>query len=257
MTTETYLPGERSSVDSDWSLLSWVASVDHKRIGLMYILLAVVFLGVGGLEAILIRIQLAVPNNTFLSPELFNQLFTMHGTTMVFLVGMPVFSGFGNYLIPLMIGAKDVAFPRLNAMSFWMLPFGAFLLYYSFLTGAAPNAGWFSYAPLSSKAYSSLPGIDYWILGVAVMGIGSIAGAINITATVICCRAEGMSLQRVPLFVWIMFMQAILILITIPPLNSALAMLFIDRWLDASFFQPAQGRIGGTVAALLLDLWSP
>ncbi len=234
-------PAKTTTLESPWGLLSWVASVDHKRVGLMYILLAVFFLVVGGCEALLIRVQLAVPNGTFLSPQMFNQLFTMHGTTMVFLVGMPVFTGFSNFMVPLMIGAKDVAFPRLNAMSFWMLPFGAVLLYFSFLTGSAPDAGWFSYAPLSTKPYSLLPGVDCWILGLAVMGIGSIAGAINIVATVICCRAPGMSLQRVPLFVWIMFMQAILIVITIPPLNSALALLLIDRWLEGSFFEPARG----------------
>ena len=222
-------------------LFSWIASVDHKQIGVMYMLLALFFLLVGGFEAVLIRIQLARPNNTFLSPQMFNQLFTMHGTTMVFLVGMPVFSGFANYLVPLMIGARDVAFPRLNAMSFWMLPFAGGLLYFSFLTGSAPDAGWFAYAPLSTKAYSSLPGLDYWVLGLIVAGIGSIAGAINIVATVLCCRATGMSLQRVPLFVWIMLMQSILIVITIPPLNSALALLFADRWLDAAFFQPERG----------------
>lgn len=241
MSTEVVQQYETAKADSNWGLLSWFASVDHKRIGLLYMLLAVFFLVIGGVEALLIRVQLAVPNNTFLSPQFFNQLFTMHGTTMVFLVGMPVFTGFANYLIPLMIGAKDVAFPRLNAMSFWMLPFGAVLLYWSFLTGSAPDAGWFSYAPLSTKPYSSLPGVDYWIISLAVMGIGSVAGAINIAATVICCRAPGMSLQRVPLFVWIMLMQAILILITIPPLNSALAMLLIDRWLGAAFFEPARG----------------
>ncbi len=222
-------------------LFSWVCSVDHKRIGMMYILLAVVFLLIGGLEALLMRVQLSVPNNSFVTPQMYNQLFTLHGTTMVFLVGMPVFTGFSNFIVPLMIGAKDVAFPRLNALSFWMLPFGGALLYFSFFTGSAPDAGWFSYAPLSTKPFSSLPGVDYWIIGLAVMGIGSISGAINIVATVICCRAPGMSLQRLPLFAWIMFMQAILIVITIPPLNSALAMLLIDRWLGAAFFEPARG----------------
>lgn len=241
MTTELVEQQARPTPESAWGLMSWVASVDHKRIGLMYILLAIFFLVVGGCEALLLRVQLAVPRNDFLSPQMFNQLFTMHGTTMVFLVGMPVFTGFSNFLVPLMIGAKDVAFPRLNAMSFWMLPFGGGLLYFSFFTGSAPDAGWFAYAPLSTKPYSSLPGVDYWILGLAVMGIGSIAGAINIAATVLCCRAPGMSLQRVPLFVWIMFMQAILIVITIPPLNSAIALLLIDRWLDAAFFEPARG----------------
>ncbi len=227
--------------DSRRNLFSWICSVDHKRIGIMYMLLAVFFLLVGGFEALLIRAQLAVPKNDLVSPQMFNQLFTLHGTTMIFLVGMPVFTGFSNFIVPLMIGAKDVAFPRLNAMSFWMLPFGATLLYFSFFTGSAPDAGWFSYAPLSTKPFSSLPGVDYWIIGLAVMGIGSISGAINIVATVMCCRAPGMSLQRVPLFVWIMFMQAILIVITIPPLNSAISMLLIDRMLGAAFFEPARG----------------
>ncbi len=241
MTTQVIDQLDAPARGASWRLWSWVTSVDHKRIGVLYILFAVFFLVIGGLEAVLMRIQLATPNNTFLSPQLFNQLFTMHGTTMVFLVGMPVFTGFSNYLVPLMIGAKDVAFPRLNAMSFWMLPFGAFLLYFSFLTGSAPDAGWFSYAPLSTKPYSLGPGIDYWIIGLVVTGIGSIAGAINIVATVLCLRAPGMSLQRVPLFVWIMLMQAMLILITIPPLNSALALLCVDRWLEASFFEPIRG----------------
>ena len=259
MTAELISRRQRESAEreSPWGLMSWVASVDHKRVGIMYLLLATFFLVIGGGEAILIRIQLAVPNNTFLSPQLFNQLFTMHGTTMVFLVGMPMFSGFANYLVPLMIGARDVAFPRLNAMSFWMLPFGGMLLYFSFLTGSAPDAGWFAYAPLSTKAYSSLPGVDCWILGIAVMGIGSVAGAINIVATVLCCRAPGMSLQRVPLFVWIMLMQSLLIIITIPPLNAAISLLLIDRSLDAAFFQPCAWRLGSVVAALLLDVRSP
>lgn len=241
MSAELVGQSESIHTGTSWGLLSWLSSVDHKRIGILYILLAVFFLIVGGLEAVFIRIQLATPNNTFLSPQLFNQLFTMHGTTMVFLVGMPVFTGFSNYLVPLMIGAKDVAFPRLNAMSFWMLPFGGFLLYFSFLTGSAPNAGWFAYAPLSTKPYSLGPGVDYWIVGLVVMGIGSVAGAINIVATVLCMRAPGMSLQRVPLFVWIMLMQAMLIVITIPPLNSALALLSVDRWLEAAFFEPSRG----------------
>ncbi|MCH2178395.1 MAG: cytochrome c oxidase subunit I [Mariniblastus sp.] len=239
--TDPLLKPDSHETKPDWGLMSWICSVDHKRIGIMYMLLAVFFLLVGGFEALLIRVQLATPMNDFVSPQMYNQLFTLHGTTMIFLVGMPVFTGFSNFIVPLMIGAKDVAFPRLNAMSFWMLPFGGALLYFSFFTGSAPDAGWFSYAPLSTRPFSSLPGVDYWIIGLAVMGIGSISGAINIVATVMCCRAPGMSMQRVPLFVWIMFMQAILIVITIPPLNSAIAMLLIDRWLGAAFFEPARG----------------
>lgn len=233
------LPADRGSAYT--TLLSWVTTVDHKRIGILYILTATFFLCVAGFEAILMRIQLAVPNNTFLSPDVFNQTFTMHGTTMIFLVGMPVLVGFANYFVPLMIGARDVAFPRLNAMSYWMVPFGGIVLYYSFFTGEAPDAGWFSYAPLSTTPYNLQDGVNYWIIGLAVLGVGSVAGSINMFATVICLRAPGMSLQRVPLFVWMSLMTAILTILALPALNSALAMLMIDRWLGAAFFEPARG----------------
>ncbi|MHB8647492.1 MAG: cbb3-type cytochrome c oxidase subunit I, partial [Thermomicrobiales bacterium] len=147
-------------VESDEGLLSWVASVDHKQIGIMYLLATFFFFCLGGLEAELMRVQLARPENHFLSPQAYNQLFTMHGTTMVFLVVMPMLIGFGNYLVPLMIGARDMAFPRLNALSFWLLIFGGLLLYYSFIGGGAPDAGWFSYAPLSERAFSFTSGLD-------------------------------------------------------------------------------------------------
>lgn len=227
--------------NANQTLLSWVSTVDHKRIGILYILTAVFFLAIGGFQALLMRIQLALPNNDFLSPSQFNQLFTMHGTTMVFLVGMPVLVGFANYLVPLMIGARDVAFPRLNAMSYWLLPCGGFLLYYSFLTGEAPDAGWFSYTPLSTKPFNLMPGIDYWIIGLLCLGCGSIAAAINIFVTVLSLRAPGMSLQRVPLFVWMAWMTSILTILALPALNAALAMLLIDRALGSSFFEPARG----------------
>ncbi len=178
--------------DKDRSpLLEWFSSVDHKQIGILYICTALFFLLTGGLEAVVMRIQLIIPNNTFVGPQLFNQLFTMHGTTMVFLVGMPLITGFANYLVPLMIGASDVAFPRLNAFGFWLVPLGGILLHYSFLTGSAPNAGWFSYAPLSEKAYTSLQGVDYWLIALLVLGIGSVSSAINLIATIIVCRARG------------------------------------------------------------------
>jgi cytochrome c oxidase subunit I len=227
--------------DARRGLLGWVSTVDHKRVGVMYIATAIFFFVVGGLEALVIRLQLFFPRNDLVSPEVFNQLFTMHGTTMVFLVGMPVLVGFANYLVPLMIGARDVAFPRLNALSFWLVPCGGFLLHWSMLTGSAPDAGWFAYAPLSTKPYSSLPGVDFWILGLLVLGIGSVAAALNIIATVLCLRTPGMSMQRVPLFVWMALVTAILTILAIPALNSALAMLLVDRWLDAAFFQPARG----------------
>ena len=153
-------------------LLGWVATVDHKRIGILYLLTSLVFFAAGGIEALLMRIQLARPNNNFLSPGAFNQIFTMHGTTMIFLVAMPALTGMANYLVPLMIGAKDVAFPRLNALSLWLLAFGGLLLYFSFIAGGAPAAGWFSYAPLSEKPYSSTTGVDYYAIWSARLGIG-------------------------------------------------------------------------------------
>jgi heme/copper-type cytochrome/quinol oxidase subunit 1 len=154
-------------------LLSWVATVDHKRIGILYLVTTFGFFLVGGVEALLIRLQLAVPNNTFLKPETFNQLFTMHGTTMIFLVVMPALIGFANYFVPLMIGARDMAFPRLNTMSYWLLIFGGLLLHFSVLTGAAPAAGWFSYAPLSETPFSSSTGLDYWIMASAAWRVRS------------------------------------------------------------------------------------
>jgi cytochrome c oxidase subunit 1/cytochrome c oxidase subunit I+III len=223
------------------SLLGWLSSVDHKQIGLLYICTALIFLLVGGLEAVAIRVQLAIPNNTLIGPRLFNQMFTMHGTTMVFLVGMPILTGFANYFIPLMIGARDVAFPRLNAFGYWLVPCGGFLLHYSFLTGSAPNAGWFNYAPLSERAYSSLPGVDYWLIALLVLGIGSVSAAINLIVTIAICRAPGMSLQRVPLFVWVMFITSMLVVLAIPALNSALVLLLIDRTLGSAFFDPSRG----------------
>jgi hypothetical protein len=146
-------------------LLRWIASVDHKQIGIMYIIAALIFFVVGGIEAMALRMQLARPENNLISPELYNQLFTLHGTTMVFLVGMPILIGFGNYLVPLQIGAHDMAFPRLNALGLWLLIFGGLLMYYSFFIGSAPDQGWFSYTPLAEQPYTSHPGPDYWALG--------------------------------------------------------------------------------------------
>src|SRR5580700_4429770 len=171
----------------------WLTTVDHKKIGLMYIAYALVFLIIGGVEATLMRIQLAIPNNHFVSPQVFNQLFTMHGTTMVFFVGMPILFGFGNYLIPLMIGARDMAFPRLNAFSFWISAFGGLLLYFSYLGGSglygfgsAPDVGWWAYAPLTMRAFSPGHSTDYWTLAILLSGFGSIGTAINIIATILC-----------------------------------------------------------------------
>ena len=152
--------------------LAWLSTVDHKRIGVLYMLTALVFFIIGGVEALFIRLQLAVPNNDFLHPDTFNKLFTLHGTTMIFLVAMPALFGFVNYVLPLQVGARDMAFPRLNAFGFWCVPFGGILLHFSILAGGAPAVGWFSYAPLSETPYSSTPGIDYWAVALFVLGLG-------------------------------------------------------------------------------------
>src|ERR1700727_3136040 len=176
-------------------IYEWLTTVDHKKIGLMYICYALLFLVIGGFEAVLMRIQLAIPNNHFVSPQVFNQLFTMHGTTMVFFMGMPILFGMGNYLVPLMSGARDMAFPRLNAFSFWISAFAGFLLYFSFIggdglygAGSAPDVGWFAYAPLTAKAFSRGHSSDYWTIGVLLSGVGSIGTALNIVTTVISMR---------------------------------------------------------------------
>jgi len=192
-------------------LHGWAITVDHKRLGIMYILSGLVFFVVAGLEATAMRMQLIRPLNDFLTPQGFNQMFTMHGTTMVFPVGMPVLLGFGNFLIPLMIGARDMAFPRLNAFGFWLFLFGGALLYFSWLggdglygAGGAPDVGWFAYSPLTSKTFSRGNSTDYWILGIMVSGFGSMTTAINFMATILCMRCPGMTLMRMPLLVWMM-----------------------------------------------------
>ncbi len=233
-------PG-RLDHENDGGALGWIATVDHKRIGALYLLTSLFFFGLGGVEALLIRLQLARPNAHLLSAEAFNQIFTMHGTTMIFLVVMPALVGFANYFVPLMIGARDMAFPRMNALSYWLFPCGGLLLHFSLLAGGAPSAGWFSYAPLSETPYSSTMGTDYWIFALLVLGIGSVTGAINLIATVITLRAPGLTIRRLPLFVWMTFVTAVLIVLALPVLNAALAMLIIDRRLDVHFFQANGG----------------
>jgi cytochrome c oxidase subunit 1 len=231
----------------EW-LHEWVITVDHKRLGILYILYSIFFLLVAGAEAIFIRVQLAIPNNHFLSAQVYNRFFTMHGTTMVFLVGMPFLFGFANYIIPLQIGARDMAFPRLNAFSFWLTAFGGLLLYYSFLGGGglygvgnAPDVGWFAYAPLTSRAFSPGHATDYWALSLIVSGFGTLGTAINIIATVISMRCKGMTLTRMPLFAWLLLVVSALTLVTITPLTAAQFMLLIDRYLGGHFFDTQSG----------------
>ncbi len=222
-------------------LLSWVSSVDHKQIGIMYLLSAGFFFLVGLTEALIMRTQLIRPENNWLSPDTYNQVFTMHGTTMIFLVVVPSLLGFAMYFIPLMIGARDMAFPRLNAFGFWITVAGGLLLYFSIVAGGAPAAGWFAYAPLTEKAYSFSPGEDYWALALLAVGVGTVASAINIVVTVITLRAPGMTMRRLPLFVWMTFVNGFLIILAMPALNAALVMLLADRQLNALFFQPQAG----------------
>ncbi len=221
--------------------LSWVSSVDHKQIGIMYLLSAGLFFCVGLAEALTMRTQLIRPENHWLSPDTYNQIFTMHGTTMIFLVIVPSLLGFSMYFVPLMIGARDVAFPRLNAFGFWITFLGGLMLYFSFAAGGAPAAGWFAYAPLTEKAYSFSPGEDYWALALLAVGVGTVAAAINIIVTVGTLRVPGMTMRRLPLFVWMTFVNSFLIILAIPALNAALVMLLADRQLQALFFQPQAG----------------
>src|SRR5215475_9877094 len=240
-------------------LHEWVMTVDHKRLGILYILLALFFLVVGGLEATIIRIQLMRPHNDLVSPQVFNRMFTMHGTTMIFFVAMPILFGFANYLVTLMIGARDMAFPRLNAFSFWLSAFGVFLLYFSFLganglygAGNAPDVGWWAYAPLPSKAFSPGHSSDSWTIAVLVAGFGTIGAAINIIATTLCLRCPGMHLGRMPLLVWLNLVMSGMVLIVVTPLSAAQIMLLIDRYLGGHFFDT---QAGGSATLWMHFFW--
>ncbi len=222
-------------------LHGWLTTTDHKRLGIMYVLVALLFLVLAGVEATLMRLQLLVPQNDVVSPGFFNQLFTMHGTTMVFFVGMPLLTGVGNYLVPLMIGARDMAFPRLNALGLWLTLFAGLFMYFSFLAGGAPDVGWFAYSPLTMPAFSRGYNTDYWALPLVVSGIGTTATGINFLATILCLRAPGMSIGKLPLFVWMMAIDALLMLLAIPPLTAGQFMLFADRHLGAHFFDTQAG----------------
>src|SRR6202046_2691652 len=217
--------------------LDWVLTTDHKKIGIMYLVLTFVFFILGGVEALLMRSQLAVPNNTLISGEHYNELLTMHGTTMIFLFVVPVMAGFGNYFVPLMIGARDMAFPRLNALSFWLLLAGGIVLYAP-LFWHPPEAGWWSYPPLSSKLYSPSCGQDAWIFLIHLTGISSLVGAINFYATIVNMRAPGMTWGRLPLFVWTVLVYAILLIIALPVVAAAVTMLLTDRHFGTHFFDP-------------------
>jgi len=235
-------PSPPSTVVSRGRYSSWLATVDHKRIGIMYILTSLLFFVAGGIIALLMRSQLARPNEHVFTRNHYDELFTMHGTTMIFLVVVPVFAGLGNYLVPLMIGARDMAFPRLNALSYWFFLLGGIVLYASwFSAGGAARAGWYSYPPLSEHAFEPGKGQDLWILAIHLTSISSILGAINFIVTIHNMRAPGMSWMRMPLFVWAIYTYAILILIALTELAGALTLLLLDRNVGTHFFIPSKG----------------
>ena len=241
------------------TLHEWVTTVDHKRLGIMYVLYGLVLLMAGGVEATIMRIQLIRPLNHFVSPQVFNRMFTMHGTTMIFFVAMPMVFGFATYLVPLMIGARDMAFPRLNAFSFWMTAFGGLLLYSSFIggdglygAGNAPDVGWFAYAPLTSRTFSVGHSTDFWTLSLLVSSVGSIGTAVNIIATVICMRCPGMTLGKMPLFAWLNIVMAGVAILAVSPLSAAQLMLMVDRYLGGHFFDT---QAGGSAVMWMHFFW--
>ena len=240
-------PGEERGTLTGW-IQDLVFTVDHKKLGILYIGMALLFLVLAGIMAMLIRAQLAFPDGHVVSPETFNSLFTVHGTVMIFWVAMPVAFGMANYLVPLMIGARDMAFPRLNAFSFWLTFFGGCLLFFSYVgapglygAGAAPAVAWMALAPLTSRAFSVGPSTDYWSLSLLVAGIGSVTGAINIMVTIFCLRTKGMTLSRLPLFVWMTITTMFLVIVFLPPLSAAQIMLTLERYLGAKFFDTQAG----------------
>ncbi|HEX5247963.1 MAG TPA: cytochrome c oxidase subunit I [Gaiellaceae bacterium] len=221
---------------------SWLVTVDHKRIGIMYIATSLFFFVLGGILAVLMRAQLATPNGTLLTKSSYNEVLTMHGTTMIFLVVVPILAGFGNYLVPLMIGARDVAFPRLNALSYWLYLLGGIVLWSSwFATGGTAKAGWWSYPTLSELQFSPGHGQDYWILSIHILSLSSLLGAINFLVTIVNMRARGMTWMRMPLFIWSMLTYAILLLVALPALTAAVTMLLLDRQAGTHFFIPSKG----------------
>jgi len=220
--------------------VGWVRTVDHKRIGILYLTTAFAFMMLGGVEALLMRTQLAEPDNTLLTPQIYNQVLTMHGTTMVFLVVMPIWAGFANYFVPLQIGARDMAFPRLNALSYWLYLAGG-IVFYAAVFFSPPEAGWTSYTPLSTGPYIPGNGTDAWIFLIHLTGLSSILGALNITVTIANMRARGMGWSRLPLFCWSLLAQAFMILLTLPVIAGTVTLMLTDRHFGTCFFSPSCG----------------
>ena len=240
-TQAAFMPGTQAKPKALEVVWSWLTTVDHKRIGILYGVSAYVFFLVGGVEALLMRLQLAKPDGTVLSAQTFNELFTMHGTTMIFLAIMPMGAAFFNFIIPLQIGARDVAFPRLNALSYWVFLSGALFLHSSFLAGSIPDAGWFGYANLTTRQFSPGSHVDFWMLGLQILGLSSLMAGFNFIVTIINMRAPGMTLMRLPLFIWMSFVVQFLVVLAFPAITVALILLMFDRLFGTLFFAPAAG----------------
>ena len=239
-TAPTQAPAKKRSPGA--AVISWITSTDHKTIGYMYLVTSTVWFFIAGAMALAIRAELAAPGMQFLSLEQYNQMFTMHGTIMLFLFATPLFVGFTNVIMPLQIGAPDVAFPRLNMLGYWLFLFGGIVVVLGFFTpGGAASFGWFAYAPLSNAVNSPEVGADMWFLGLALGGLGTILGAVNFITTIFCMRAPGMTMFRMPIFTWTAFVTSLLVLIAFPVLAAALVVAFIDRHYGAVVFDPANG----------------
>jgi cytochrome c oxidase subunit I len=242
MATHVTSPAETPpTASSETGIWSWITTVDHKRIGIMYGVSAFVFFLIGGIEALLIRIQLAIPNNNFVSAEFYNQLFTMHALTMIFLALMPLTAAFFNFIVPLQIGARDVAFPRLNALSFWVFIFGGFFFNASIFVGAGANAGWFAYANLTRPEYSTGLQMDFYVLGLQVLGLSSLMASINFIVTILNMRAPGMRLMRMPIFTWMTLVTSVLIATAMAILTVPLTHLLFDRFFGTVFYDVTRG----------------
>ena len=241
-TTELGVPALEEGGHPRGGLVDWVTTVDHKKIGILYIFTSVAIFLLAGIFALIVRMELARPGLGVVSEGGYNELFTMHGTMMIFLFAAQVSTGLANYFVPLQIGAADVAFPRLNAMSYWLYLFGSLMVLSGFLTaGGAASAGWTGYPPLSDSQFLQGRGMDLWTMGLAIVGVGGIAGAVNLVTTIFNLRVPGMTMFRLPLFTWGVLVTQLMILFAFPPLTAALAMLFLDRNFGASFFNPASG----------------
>ena len=241
-THAAFMPGAKVETPTFWgAVASWLTTVDHKRIGILYGSSAFIFFLIGGIEALIMRLQLARPDNTVVGAQTFNELFTMHGTTMVFLAIMPMSAAFFNYMIPLMIGARDVAFPRLNALSYWIFLSGALFLHASFVFKAVPDGGWFGYANLTSAQFSPGHSIDFWMLGLQILGVSSMLAGFNFLVTIINMRAPGMTLMRMPVFIWMSFVTQFLLVLAFPAITVGLILLMFDRFFGTLFYAPAAG----------------